>query len=106
MCGDEDERGVLVMTKRRKQPHLGKSFTVEIIELDLEAAIRAGRGGLAIERALKRAFPGATNIRSVDYGTDAHGFWYWRSGAGMWGPFPTKEAAEQLELELAEGRPS
>jgi hypothetical protein len=93
------------MSKRRT-PKLGQSLTVEITELDLQAAIRAGRGGLAIERALKRAFPGATNIRSVDYGRDANGFWYWRSGAGQYGPFPTKEAAERHEIDFAEGRVS
>jgi hypothetical protein len=89
------------VSKRRK-PRLGRSFTLEVTAIDIEAAIREDRFGVAIERALRRAFPGATDIRHVDYGTDASGRWHWRSGAGQYGPFPTREAAEEHEQEFAE----
>jgi hypothetical protein len=68
--------------------------------MDIEAALREGRGGVALERALRRAFPGATNIRHVDFGTDDDGQWYWRDGAGEYGPFPTRKAAEQHEANF------
>jgi len=88
------------MSKRRK-PRPGHKLHLQITEMDIEAALREGRGGVMIERALRRAFPGATNIRHVDYGIDANGQWCWRSGAGEHGPFPTKEAAEEHEQEFA-----